>query len=101
MLFLGPLARVLPLRDVSQHRSLRESSIRLSSHRPRPEQPTLSDDGFDALAPNYFESLGIRELAVGAPLAAVPDGPQEELVVCCAQLLVMVTARGSRHAAVQ
>jgi len=51
----------------------------------------LSDSGLEALAPDLVEGLGMSELAVGTPLAAVLDDPQEQSVVDCSQLLVVFT----------
>jgi len=60
----------------------------------------LSESGLGALAPDLFKGLG-EELAACTTLVVVIEDPQEQSVVDFSQLLEVVTARGSRLAAVQ
>ncbi|CAB1108140.1 unnamed protein product [Ectocarpus sp. CCAP 1310/34] len=49
---------------------------------------SLSDRGFNALAFDPLQRLGVRELPVGAFLALGPDGPEEQSVVHRPQRLI-------------
>ena len=51
------------------------STHEVQKNERRQKQRSKSGQGFDTLAPNHFESLGIRELMASSTMALVPDNP--------------------------